>query len=111
MTEVERQLADSWRYLRLTPAEFYRLTPREFQIMMRMESEHLHDELERAARIALMHEQASRAKRPKLSDLYKRPTNEHNDETLADKAEAANHAQEWLAQFTFEAREKNKERR
>ncbi|WP_255238235.1 phage tail assembly chaperone [Salipaludibacillus sp. LMS25] len=111
MTEVERQLGDGWRYLRLTPAEFFRLTPREFQIMMRMEREHLHDELERAARIALMHEQAARAKRPKLSDLYKRPTKEHNDETLADKAEAAHHAQEWLAQFTFETREKNKERR
>lgn len=91
--------------MRLEPTQFYRLTPREFQILLSAQRDRMHDDFERAARIALMHEQAARAKKPKLSDLYQRPTATHNDEMLAEKAKEAEHAQEWLDQYVFEARE------
>ncbi|MBM7600423.1 hypothetical protein JOC34_002814 [Virgibacillus halotolerans] len=48
----------------------------------------------------MMQEKASRAKRPKITDLFKRPV----DEELARKktesmVEQTEHTQEWLSQF------------
>ncbi|RQW19704.1 phage tail assembly chaperone [Bacillus sp. C1-1] len=105
VTYVERQLVTCWRYLRLEPSIFYALTPREFVLLMDAELESIHDAMEREAQIALMHEQASRSKRPKVADLYKRPSSakkeEHSIQESVKKAEKAKH---WLQQFTFRER-------
>jgi hypothetical protein len=51
---------------------------------------------------AMMYESAHRAKRPKASDLFKRPKNGEQDERkLEAKAKQAEEASEWLAQFEF----------
>lgn len=50
----------------------------------------------------MMHEIAHRAKKPKKSDLFKRPVDEEKEaEKLADMAEQSKHATEWLSQFRF----------
>lgn len=68
--------------------------------MMSAQIERQYDELEREAFIAIMHEAAHRAKRPKVTDLFKRPVDgfeaEQKVESLKEKAE---NASEWLAQF------------
>lgn len=67
---------------------------------MRANVERTHDEFERQSVIALMHENAHRAKRPKASDLYKRPV----DDIVADKKstgmrEKADYTLDWISQF------------
>lgn len=68
--------------------------------MMSAQVERQYDELEREAFIAIMHEAAHRAKKPKATDLFQRPvdgyTAEKKVETLKEKAEKAT---EWLSQF------------
>jgi hypothetical protein len=95
-------LADGWRFLGLKPSEVYALTHREFSILLKAQRERQYDEFERQAMFVMMRESAHRAKRPKVSDLFKRPRNGEQDEReLEAKAEQAEHANEWLAQFDF----------
>lgn len=50
----------------------------------------------------MMRESAHRAKRPKASDLFKRPIEGERDERkLEEMAKQAEHASEWLSQFNF----------
>lgn len=67
---------------------------------MSAQIERQYDEYEREAIIAIMHENAHRSKRPKSSDLFKRPVDDYTakkkTESLKEKAE---HASNWLAQF------------
>ena len=62
--------------------------------------ERIYDEYERKAVEALMRENAHRSKRPKASDLFKRPV---DDETAKEKTEdlleKAEQASQWLSQF------------
>ena len=62
--------------------------------------ERIYDEYERKAVEALMRENAHRSKRPKASDLFKRPV---DDETAKEKTEdlleKAEQASAWLSQF------------
>ena len=68
--------------------------------MMRANVERLYDGYERKAVEALMRENAHRAKRPKVSDLFKRPVDEleakNKTENLKEKADQAT---AWLSQF------------
>jgi len=67
---------------------------------MRANVERIYDDYERAAVEALMRENAHRSKRPKVSDLFKRPVDDieakERTEDLLEKAEQAN---AWLSQF------------
>lgn len=95
-------VADGWRFLSLKPSEVEALTPREFHILMRAQQERQFDDYEREAFVAIMHENAARSKRLKMSDLFKRPV----DATLAKKktqelAEKAKMASDWISQFTL----------
>lgn len=68
--------------------------------MMRAQIERQYDELEIEALIAIMHEGAHRAKKPKASDLFKRPVGEQEAEKEVESLkEKADQASEWLAQF------------
>ncbi|WP_281202680.1 hypothetical protein [Cytobacillus kochii] len=69
--------------------------------MLIAEQESRYDEYERQASIAIMNEAAHRAKRPKASDLFKRPEEGVKEETLKKKAEKAEETVEWLSQFDF----------
>lgn len=75
-------------------------TPREFAIMMRAELERKFDRYEEYSHFALMREKAHREKRPKASDLFKRPPDE---ELAKNKAEdlllRKEKTMEWLSQF------------
>ncbi|MFS0786064.1 phage tail assembly chaperone [Shouchella sp. 1P09AA] len=96
--------------MRLEPHVFYTLTPREFVLLMEAELESIHDKMEREAQIALMHEQASRSKRPKVSDLYKRPISaSQNEDTVQESVKKAEKAKSWLQQFTFKERRESHE--
>jgi hypothetical protein len=80
----------------------YCLTHREFTLLLNAQRERQYDEFEREAMFAMMHESAHRAKRPKASDLFKRPKNGEKDERkLEAMAKQAEHASEWLAQWQF----------
>jgi hypothetical protein len=86
--------------LQLKPAEILALTPREFNILLMAQRERQLDEYERMADKAMMHEIAHRAKRPKRSDLFKRPSSDEIElQKLEEMAEQAKHATEWLSQF------------
>lgn len=84
----------------LSAPQVLSLTPREYAIEMGAQVERTYDELERRALIAIMHEKAHRAKKPKSSDLFKRPvddvTAKNRTEDLLEKAEQAS---AWLSQF------------
>lgn len=100
MDEVEQAIFDGWRYLGLKASEVLSMTPREFSILMRAQVERQYDELERLAIVAIMHEAAHRSKRPKASDLFKRPVDEEEAKSKVEELkEKAEHATEWLAQF------------
>lgn len=75
-------------------------TPREFAIMMRAELERKFDRYEEYSHFALMREKAHREKRPKASDLFKRPPDEelakNKTEDLLSKKEQT---MKWLSQF------------
>ena len=92
-------MSDGWRYLSLKPSEIYLLTPREFTLLMMAQRERQYDDYERQSHFIIMRENAHRAKRPKASDLYKRPADEKAEAKLQEGAEKAQHASEWLAQF------------
>lgn len=77
------------------------MTPLELHLLMEAQVERNHDEMQREAVIAIMHEKAHREKRPKADDLYRRPDPDV-DRKLEEKAEQVKHAEEWLAQFEFE---------
>lgn len=91
-------LADGWRYLGLKPSDVYALTPREFNVLLKAQQERQYDGLEREAYVTIMRESAHRAKRPKASDLFRRPK-PGEERKLAHKAEQAEEAAAWLAQF------------
>lgn len=78
------------------------MTPRQLVILMRAQQERKFDDYEREAFVAMMHENASRIKRPKVSDLFKRPVDvelaEKKTKELVDKSR---HASEWMSQFTL----------
>lgn len=86
--------------MRLDAQKVLSLTPRELTIMMRAEVERRYDEYEKFAHFAIMREQAHREKRPKASDLFKRPI---DDEVAKSKTETMREQMEWakdyLAQF------------
>lgn len=67
---------------------------------MRANVERIYDEYERKAVEALMHENAHRSKRPKVSDLFKRPVDEETAKNRTqDLKEKAEQASAWLSQF------------
>lgn len=66
---------------------------------MSAQRERQYDEYERQSHYIIMRENAHRAKRPKASDLYKRPADEKVVAQLQEGVEMAQHASEWLAQF------------
>lgn len=77
-------------------------TPREFAIMMRANVERKYDEYEDMAVQAMMHRQATNAKRLKKDDLFKRPKDEVVEKNKADKLmKQSEHATEWLSQFSL----------
>lgn len=60
----------------------------------------MYDELERAAQNAVMREVAHRSKKPKVSDLFKRPTNAKADKSrLAQLKQKTHEANAWLARL------------
>jgi hypothetical protein len=70
--------------------------------LLNAQRERQYDEFEREAMFAMMRESAHRAKRPKASDLFKRPKNGEKDERkLEAMVQQAEQASEWLAQFDF----------
>jgi hypothetical protein len=69
--------------------------------LLKAQRERQYDEYEREARFVMMYESATRAKRPKVSDLFKRPNNEKDERKLEEKAKQAEQASEWLSQFEF----------
>lgn len=93
-------LADGWRFLELKPDEVYALTPREFSVLLNAQQERRYDELEREAHVSIMRESAHRSKRPKASDIFRRPK-PGEEKRLEKKAEQAKEAAEWLAQFNI----------
>lgn len=67
---------------------------------MRANVERIYDEYERKAIEALMRENAHRSKRPKVSDLFKRPVDEETAKNRTqDLKEKAEQASAWLSQF------------
>ncbi|MGE6487764.1 phage tail assembly chaperone [Paenisporosarcina sp. NPDC076898] len=72
LNDVERAVAEGYRYLALKPWEVYSLTPREFQILMRAYQERQYDEFDRMAFQTMMVRQAYHAKKLKHADLFKR---------------------------------------
>ncbi|MEK4970718.1 hypothetical protein MKX29_24240 [Cytobacillus sp. FSL R7-0696] len=75
---------------------------------MKAQREYQYDEYERQASFALMRENAHRTKRPKLSDIYKRPPENHDEAGFTRKVEEAQHTADWLSQFQFVEREEAK---
>lgn len=76
------------------------MTPRELSITMSAHVERQYDDIEREALIAIMNESAHRSKRPKASDLFKRPVDEYKAKEKAELLkEKADQASEWLTQF------------
>lgn len=76
------------------------MTPRELSILMSAHVERQYDEIEREALYAIMHEGAHRSKRPKASDLFKRPVDEYTAEKRTESMkEQAEQASKYLAQF------------
>lgn len=68
--------------------------------MMRANVERIYDEYERKAVEALMHENAHRSKRPKVSDLFKRPVDgEVAGKKSDDMRERADYTLDWITQF------------
>ncbi|MBS4195327.1 hypothetical protein [Lederbergia citri] len=76
-------------------------TPREFMIMMQANVERHYDEYERMAIEAIMREGAHRAKKPKATDLFKRPKEGiSNRNNLAEMKEETERLNDWLARIT-----------
>lgn len=77
-----------------------RMTPKEFGLIMKAETESTYDRYQFAADTAMMQEKASRAKRPKITDLFKRPVDEEKARKKTESmVEQTEHTQEWLSQF------------
>lgn len=78
------------------------MTPRELTMLMRAQTERQYDEYERMAYGAWMVENASRMKKPKTTDLFKRPSDEakkrKSTKELREKLDAQ---QALLSQFIF----------
>lgn len=69
--------------------------------MMRANVERKYDVYEDMALQAMMHRQATNAKRLKQSDLFKRPVDKDKaDRKTEDLKEKAEQASEWMSQFT-----------
>lgn len=87
----------------MKPAEVLSLTPREFTILMRAETESRHDDYERMTTEASFMRQAYHAKKFKPSDLYKRPDGSKRDKRMTAKElkEYTEQQQALLTQFTF----------
>ncbi|MBO0602697.1 hypothetical protein I2483_13600 [Sporosarcina sp. E16_3] len=107
---MEVAKADGWRYLALKPQEVESLTPREFTILMRAQQERQFDEYERMAFASIMQESATRAKRPKASDLFKRPVDvDAAEKKVEDLLKKSRNASEWMEQFTLFTAERSDE--
>lgn len=69
--------------------------------MMQAQVERHYDEYERKAMEAIMREAAHRAKRPKASDLFKRPKDSVVErEQLSDMKAETERLNDWLANLT-----------
>jgi hypothetical protein len=70
---------------------------------MRAQTERQYDDYERMAYGAMMIENASRIKKPKTTDLFKRPNGKEREGKLSAKElrEQIDKQQALLAQFTF----------
>lgn len=68
--------------------------------MMRANVERIFDDYEREANIAIMREKAHRAKRPKSTDLYKRPKDLTKQQKKAeDMRKKSEETMAWISQF------------
>lgn len=75
--------------------------------MLRAQAGRNDDDYERMAHAALMQRQAYHAKKLKLSDLYKRPSDKVADKSrLQSLKEKTREANEWLAGLTSGGRRK-----
>lgn len=101
---MERLVADGWRYLGLPPAQILAMTPREFAILMRAETERRYDEFEKLATVAMWNHAAYRAKRLKKSDLFKRPKDDEQKErkSIQEMRQEVDEMNEWLSKLTVE---------
>lgn len=73
---------------------------------MQAQVERQYDEYERKAIEAIMREAAHRAKRPKASDLFKRPKDSTVErENLSDMKEETERLNDWLATLITERKE------
>ncbi len=98
---MEKAIFDGWRYLGLDASRILSYTPREFTIMMQAQIERHYDAYERTAIEAIMRESAHRAKKPKASDLFKRPKDSKVErEQLTDMKEETARLNDWLASLT-----------
>lgn len=72
---------------------------------MRAENERRYDDYERMAVQALMIEKAHREKRPKLTDLFKRPNEQIRDKkTIDERRKEVDEINAWLSTLTTERR-------
>ncbi|MDR9792678.1 hypothetical protein Q8A72_06775 [Aeribacillus pallidus] len=73
---------------------------------MRAENERRYDDYERMAIQALMIEKAHREKRPKLTDLFKRPNDKQNSDkkTIDERRKEVDEINAWLSTLTTERR-------
>lgn len=93
---------DAWHYLNMSPAEFYRTTPRELTILFRAQQQRRYDEYERMSHEAMMYRSAQNAKSIKATDMFKRPDGkEESVETkVARLEENTRDTNDWLARLT-----------
>ncbi len=99
-------LFDGWRYLGLEASRILSYTPREFTILMHAQGERNYDEYERSAVEAIMWEIAHRAKRPKASDLFKRPKDSVSERNnLSEMKEETERLNDWLSNLTTQGKE------
>jgi len=72
---------------------------------MRAENERRYDDYERMAVQALMIEKAHREKRPKLTDLFKRPNEQTRDKkTIDERRKEVDEINAWLSTLRTERR-------
>jgi hypothetical protein len=72
---------------------------------LQAENERRYDDYERMAVQALMIEKAHREKRPKLTDLFKRPDKQNSDKkTIDERRKEVDEINAWLSTLTTERR-------
>lgn len=102
---MDEAIKNGFRFLRLQPFEVYRLTPREFYLMMEGRQEQIYDELEIYSLKAIMmrriyHENPK--KELKATDLFKRPDGSEEEQVSQEELKKQLETQQaWLNQFQF----------